>query len=199
MAVIGELLFYRRDQRDLDSVLRWKIESLQQVVDGLPELIFKDKSDEEIATLIQTQESIVPLQLDFDAATPSVRETQVEVSDYFSKGAVRVAGLEGKKAVPFTGDAGLWDLRPNPYDMNPPRGEVRPEQLIVGIAVRESESEQVAAYLSEVLARVETYIERQTSQIERHNESISRHAAQWIIARRQRISKASELLKSLGG
>ncbi len=61
MAVLGEILFYRRDQVTLDHVLRHEVELLREKVDKVPEKFFSEKSDEEIAAHIATENAIIPL------------------------------------------------------------------------------------------------------------------------------------------
>ncbi|MGX7006170.1 hypothetical protein [Caballeronia sp. KNU42] len=200
MGVLGDILFYRRDQVDLDDTLRHRVEQLRAKVDGLPEKLFSEKSDEEIATNIAQEEAVKPLAVDFAAGTPSVREMQVEVQDQFGfeRGPVHVSGLEVTKSVPFKGDPELWRLRTNPWGMNPPRGEVRGDKLVIGISVRAQQTEEAARYIEETIAQIPEYLQRQEAQITQHNASLAQHAMQWISMRRQRLSAASDLLKKLG-
>jgi hypothetical protein len=201
MAATGDLLFYRRDQVGLDDALRHQVELLRGKVDGLPEKFFSEQSDDEIAAHIAKEHAIQPLVVDFDAATPSVQETQVEVHDQFrfDRGTVRVAGLLATKLIPFKGDPELWRLRTNPYSMNPPRGEIRGDKLVVGISVPAQQADEAARYIDQTIAQIPEYLQRQETQIATHNASLATHAMQWIKLRRQRLGSASDLLKKLGG
>jgi hypothetical protein len=199
MAALGELLFYRRDQAGLDDVLRHQVELLQGRVDALPDNFFSEKSDAEIAAHVAGEAALKPLVVDFAAATPSVQETTVEVRDMFERGTVRVAGLKATKAIPFTGDPELWRLRTNPFNMNPPRGEIRSGKLIIGIEVPAQEADQAARYIDDAIAQIPEYLQRQEAQIAQHNESLATQAMRWITIRRQRLGSAADLLKKLGG
>lgn len=201
MAVLGELLFYRRDQVDLDAVLRHQTELLRQRVDKLSDKLFSEKSDDEIAELVAKEAAIKPLEVDFAAAKPSVEETQVEVHDRygFERGPTRVAGLRATKAIPFKGDPDLWRLRTNPFNMNPPRGDIRGGNLIVGITVPAQQADEAAKYIEDTINQIPEYLARQAAQIERHNASLADQAMQWVKARRQRLGSAADLLKKLGG
>lgn len=201
MAIVGDLLFFRRDQVALDDVMRHEVAVLRNKVDALPDNLFADKSDEEIAANVAKEHALQPLSIDLAAATPNVEETQVEVEDQFGfrRGPIRVAGLLATKSIPFLGNSNLWHLRPNPYDMNPPRGLVQGNQLVIGISVPAAQADEGARYIANTIARIPQYLQSQGAQISQHNASLSTHAIQWIKARRQRLGSAADLLKKLGG
>jgi hypothetical protein len=123
MAALGDLLFYRRDQVGLDDVLRRQVELLPGNVDALPDKLFSEKSDQDIAQYLAKEHAVEPLSVDFAAAKPNVQETQVEVHDQFgfNRGPIRAPGLLATKSIPFKGDPALWRLRTNPFNMNPQR------------------------------------------------------------------------------
>jgi len=201
MSAVGELLFYRRDQVDLDGVLRHQLELLRGKVDALPDQLFSEKTDEGIAQYLAKQHAVEPLSVDFAAAKPNVQETRVEVRDQFgfNRGPIRVPGLLATKAIPFKGDPGLWRLRTNPFNMHRPHGEVRGNMLIIGIAVPAQQADEAARYIERTIGQIPEYLQRQEAQIARHNASIAQTSLQWIRARRQRLGSASDLLKKLGG
>lgn len=201
MAALGDLLFYRRDGAGLDDILRHEVRLLQSRVDALPDKFFTDHSDDQIAAHIAEQHAIQPLKADFGAAKASVVETQVEVQDQFGfrRGPIRVPGLLATKSIPFQGDPELWRLRTNPFNMNPPRGEVRGNTLVIGITVPAQQADEAKRYIDQALAQIPEYLQRQEAQIAQHNASLATHAMQWITARRQRLGSAADLLKKLGG
>jgi len=202
MAVVGELLFYHRNGVDLDDILRHNsTKNLRDVVDGLAEKIFQESSDEEIADKVASEMRIEPLEVDFDGAVPKVEETQVEIRDAygFDRGPIRVAGLRATKTIPFKGDANLWHLRTNPFDMNPPHGEVRGKYLVVGIEVSAQQGDQAAQYIDGAIKSISEYVKRQRAQIEPYNESLKKAALPFIQQRRSRLGNAADLLKKLGG
>lgn len=162
MAALGELLFYRRDQVGLDDVLRHQVELLRGKVDALPDELFSAKSDEEIAQHLAKESAVEPLSVDFAAAKPNVQEAQVEVHDQFgfNRGPIRVPGLLATKSIPFKGDAVLWRLRTNPYTMNPPRGDVRGNMLVIGISVPAQQADEAARYIERTIEQIPEYLTR---------------------------------------
>ncbi|WP_036263117.1 hypothetical protein [Methylocapsa aurea] len=201
MGVIGELLFYRRDQVDLDAVLRNKVDAVRAVVDRLSDHEFATKKNDELAALVDKSERMTPLEVHFDKATPHVEEAQVDVQDQFGfeGGTVRVAGLMATKTIPFSGDSMLWSLRTNPYNLNPPRGVVRGQNLVIGITVRVQQADEAKRYIDDVIARLPEYLGWQRSQIETYNNGLTGRAMPRIQERRARLSQASDVLKKLQG
>jgi hypothetical protein len=199
MAVIGELLFYRQDRVDLDAVLRHHVTLLRDKVDSLPEQLFSQKTDEEIADQLAASEAIEPLRVDFASAKAQVEEVQVEVHDQFGfeRGPIRVPGLRATKTIPFRGDRDLWHLRTNPFNLNPPRGEVRGQSLVIGIEVPAQQADEAKRYIDQAMESLPEYLERQKAQIEAHNARIAANAIPLIQQRRSRLSQASDLLKKL--
>ena len=199
MAVIGELLFFQRGGPDLDDVLRHHAsEGLRKEAEQLPSSAF-GQTDEEIAKQIATKMALSPLQVDFDAAKPSVEETTVDVSHEFHYGfprGGRVPGLEVSKTIPFTGDRELWKLKTNPFNLNPPRGEVRHGAVRIGLTVPTDRAETATTYLDDTIKNINECLQRQEAQIAQHNAGLEQAALQFIRARRSRVGVAADLLKS---
>lgn len=195
MRIHGDVLFLRRNMPALAQALDYRRNQLRAKVDKLPEKLFRDKSDEEIAADIAKSEAIVPLQIDLDNAIADVTETQMEVrDDYgFRPGTFRVAALEATKRVPFTGDPKLWELHPSQYDTNPPRGEIRGSFLTVGMAVRPQQGEQAKQHIDATLASVLKYVTAQRGQIEAYNARISGEVLPLLYERRARLDQATAL------
>lgn len=201
MAALGELLFYRRDQVDLDTILRAQAEQLRTKIDALPDRTFQEKTDQEIANELAVSEAIAPLVVDFDKAQAAVSEVQLEVHDRFGfdRGPVRVAGLRATKTIPFTGDRDLWRLRTNPYNMNPPRGDVKGESVVIAIEVPAQQADEAKRYIDDTIAALPEYLERSRAQVEAHNARIAATAMPLLQGRRGRLGQASDLLKKLQG
>jgi hypothetical protein len=202
MAVFGELLFFKRNGATLDDVLRHHAgEGVRQEVERLPSSAF-EQTDEEIAKQIAAKMALTPLQVDFDGAKPNVQETTVDVSQSFDYGfprGGRAPGLEVTKTIPFSGDRELWHLQTNPFNMNPPRGEVLQKAVRIGTTVPTAHGDQAASYLEATIREIKECMQRQEAQIARHNAGLEQAAIHQIRARRSRVGAASDLLKKLGG
>jgi hypothetical protein len=197
MSGMGDLLFVRRDRVDLDAVLRHRAEvKVRELVDGLAESAFTNQTDEQLTQEVYKAAELKPLSVDFDKATAAVTEVPFETNSVFGD-RIRIKGLRATKTIPFTGDADLWHLLTNPHDMNPPRGSVSRQNVVVGINVREPEGDQAMAYISDTVARIKTYLGRQAEQIEAYNKALPARIKPIIQQRRSRLSSATDLLKKL--
>ena len=197
MAVLGELLFHRRDGVGLDDVLRHQGEQgVRDAVDGLPDTVFSSESDDALTGRLVKQLSIEPLKLLLDQAKAEVKEITLEIQDVFHERA-RVKGLRATKAIPFTGDPNLWAFRPNPYDFNPPYGQVSGQKVILGMDVREHDAEQAASHIKHAIATIEKYIKTQEVEINTFNSGLAAKVLPQIQLRRARLGKATDLLKKL--
>lgn len=197
MAVLGDLLFHRKNDRaDLDTVLRHQTAILREKVDALPEALFASKTDDELAAVVAKSERIEPLEVDFSSAKADVVETQVEVHDHFD-GMVRVAGLRATKSIPFKGDAELWRLKTYPSSLNGIFGKVSGQKLIIGIEVRASQGDEAKRHIDDTIASLAEPLEQQRVLVEAHNNQIAANAIPHIQQRRARLSQASDLLKKL--
>lgn len=199
MAVLGELLFQRRDQVDLDTALRLQAQNLRGKVDALPDRAFQERTDQEIAQELAASEAIEPLTLDLTKAKADVSETPVEVHDPFgfNRGPARVAGLRATKSIPFRGDPELWKLRTNPSNFNPPRGEVQGRHLFIGIEVPAQQSDEAKRYIDQTIGALTEWLDQSRAQVEAHNARIAATAMPFIQQRRARLGRASDLLKKL--
>jgi hypothetical protein len=196
MAIIGELLFYNGNSLDLGDVLRHQAsQGLSQAVDAIPEADFAKHTDEELALRTAERASMRPLTVEFDKAEPQVTPTTVTVRDFGQM--ITVKGYRITKAIPFSGDPQLWQLKTNPANFNPPRGEVRRGQLVIGIELPEAQAERAAEELDRTVAGIREYLGWQGAQIQQHNATLREQALPLIQRRRVYLSKGAALLDSL--
>ena len=198
MSVMGDLLFYHSRGPDLGDVLRDHIANgLGKAADSVSEHDFATHSDEQLAEQLITRQAFKPLVVEFEKAQPEVKEVTLNVSDYGQT--IPVRGFRITKAIPFTGNVELWRLKPNSFDMNPPRGDIQRGKLVIGIELPEAQSARAAEYLDETIKGIHRYLEWQTAQIGQHNASLLDQALPLVQQRRVSLEKRAALLKSLKG
>lgn len=202
MAVKGELLFYpsgRRDRASLADLLRHQQQQgLVSQVDSLSTSDFQSLSDDELLEKVNGQLQIEPLTLLRDEGDGQVTEQNISVQSPFG-GLVTVKGLKIVQSVPFKGEADLWHLQPSTFDLNPPHGEIRGSNVVVGIDVREGQQEIAIQHIKGTLDNIERNIERQKAQLVAYNESLAGLIRPAIAARRSTLQSASDLSSKLKG
>jgi hypothetical protein len=200
VAVLGELLFYSGFRRaTLSDALRHNLETnVSAEVDKLRDSEFASKSDEELVAMIVERCKATPLELNLDAAKGDAQPTRLDVQDVFGDRAT-VDGFRITKAIPFEGDAVLFELQPNQFDMSPPRGEVRGNRVIVGMEVRGSATADAEGYINEQVADIQKYIGWQAEALAQHNAAVPGTARVAIKRRRANSDKASEIARRLSG
>lgn len=148
---------------------------------------FIDKYDVEIPVLIH--EGIV--------ATHHEREVQV----YFNwdREMRSVPGEAYDFEVPFEGEADVFKLRPNPYDMSPPQAVVRSHLLTFTVVDRALSPEAVKSELDSRLAAIEKYLEAHRRQWGGFKQQLSSAVVAEIASRRTKLLEQKDTASKLSG
>jgi hypothetical protein len=199
VSVIGEPLFYNANGAGIDDAIRTQEPKTRAMVDQIADRVFDSQSDEEIIAKIVAEARFDPLVVNFEGAVANVEETTLEVRDSFGweRGTVPVPAFRVTKAIPFTGDAGIWRLMTGQWSSSMPHGEVRGDKLIVGIVVRTQQADEAKAYLDRTIEQIGKYVPRQKAQIDAYNESLPGLVRPLVELRRNRRGAAAELLGKL--
>lgn len=198
MNVLGEPLFWQSEP-DLNDVLFQARELALTRVDKLPIETFAI-TDDMIADELARASAIHPILLLLDKAEPNIDEPPVTVNDGYRdgyRGSMRLMGLQVTKSIPFEGDPRLLHLRPTSYDLNPPRGKIHGNVLIIGKGFRESEGEDAKHYIKDTEISIDKYLAFQRSQIEAHNGTLAAAIKPRVAERRARLAKAAAIQKEL--
>jgi hypothetical protein len=199
MAVIGNVLFRRVDLRD--TLQRLAKDVLWQEFDRLQDGDFAKHTDEKLVEQVVAKASMTPLEVAFDIATFKVEGTTVDVTgrfDYNMGGRpLPINGFRVTKAIPFKGDRQLWNMKPNPRGMNPPHGEIRAQELVIGKEVPEPEVDQAKQYIDEVVEKLREHLGYQEEQLQQHNDSLPDLTLRLVKQRRANITKAAVIQKML--
>lgn len=202
MSVDGELLFCgrrRNDRATLSDLLRhYQQAGVGAEVDRIPVSDFDKYSDDEIADTVSAKLLIEPINLLRAEGEGKVTEKDIEVHSHWD-GRVQVPGLHVVHTVPFTGDADLFELKPDTFDLNPPRGTVRGSTIVVGIGVRANEQQAAIDYIKGTLDNIEQNIERQKGALNAYNDDIRAQVFPAVQARRAKLQAASSLSNKLKG
>ncbi|MGJ0509187.1 MAG: hypothetical protein ACR652_19100 [Methylocystis sp.] len=131
------------------------------------------------------------------------RETQVEVHDsfrygHFDSGPLIMTGTAVELSVPFTGDAGLFRVKPSTWSSVLPRGEVKDGLLVLQIEGAQLNAEQVKNGLTQQLDAVKQHLNWLRSSIDPFNASIRQIAKGHLEQRRGKLLADQSLVAGLG-
>jgi hypothetical protein len=193
VAIIGEILFSRRDHADVRDVVRHVSGLLRQRVDEYDERRFDAQSDAEVVAALVRDLRIEPLHVDFDAGQKKIEELTLSVRDVFGDEA-RVPGLRVTKTFPFTGDPDLWHFGTGQWGSSMPQGEIVGWKLSVGMEVRASEGETAAAHITSTVQEIKHHLELQRGPLEEFNATLPGLLMPLVQERRRRRGAAQDLL-----
>ncbi|NHQ82824.1 hypothetical protein HA051_14725 [Chromobacterium vaccinii] len=132
------------------------------------------------------------------------RETKIDVSGdrrrYFSNPGqpFYVNGTTVEISVPFEGDSEAFKVQPTSYTMNPPRAEIKNNNLVIKIEGTDLSADQVRNEVNRTISDIEGYLATLRSNTQGWNTQIRSLAHAAIEQRRTKLLKDRNLLGDLG-
>jgi hypothetical protein len=200
LAAMDELLFHGPW---LSDALTGQTEKMRQAVKGEPETNLLQADAEAWAeALAHHYGAECPNLMTDDVWQEPPADTTVDVSydnmrafrDPYSERARNFPGYRVVVHFPFEGDAGVFKLRPNQYTMDPPRGRVGKNELLLTITFPQDQPRQIDPAAQEFLSNVQRYLGWARGEIETFNAQLKHQAMSAIAGRRQRISQRDAAL-----
>lgn len=179
------------------SELRKEIEAmdgdrlLNTSVDDLAHY-FEKKFQIEVPTLL-TEEIVV-----------DQREMQIDVSRdpmriiHDKSRPFNITGTEIEVEIPFQGEAEAFQIKPNPYTLNPPRAEIRGNTLAIRISGLDLKPENVKQEIDRSIASIESYLKNLRGNVVGLNNQLFAEAKSAIEQRRQKLLANRNLVSALG-
>ena len=183
---------------DAANAMASQVSSACDEVSKLPEKrILETESDALVRYFIEKYDVEIPV-LIRDGIVATHHERPIEVYSQWDRELRSVPGEAYDFEVPFKGDADIFKLRPNSFDLSPPRAVVRQQLLTFTIADRQLAPEGVKDELDARLASIEKYLESHRRQWAGFNRYLSSSVVAEIDSRRKKFleqkDKASTLL-----
>lgn len=194
--MIVDLLFSRGE---LDQALRSTEAALIKDVDAWDAEQLLTQPEHEIAAHLADKHSVRPPVLrrgDMYAEEPT--DGRRMVSDRLFDETVEVSVSSLRVHVPFEGEEVFFSLRPNRFTLNPPRAQVRSNELIFEFEDRELNGERISTSLDRELGSIEHYLEASTEMAARHNGSVMDTALSAIRQRKERLLADRSTVAGLG-
>lgn len=102
-------------------------------------------------------------------------------------------------ALRFTGDCGLFKLRPNQYHSNPPRGDVQQGEVRMTFGLDPSRPpESVRQEVEHWVGNIRQFVEWQRPQIDGWNQQVEQLAKTLFTARKERHLKKNSMVAAIG-
>lgn len=191
---MDDLLF---SSGDLAAALDEQAARMRQAVEAEREESLKQADAEEWAASLAHHFAVACPELKIDQISREpVQEVKVDVSGDRSRDfragsrlAYNYPGYRVIVHIPFDGDAGVFSLRPNQFNFNPPRGRVKGQDLLKTIEYAQDTKPAIDSEADEFINSANMWLAWSRGQIDSFNNSIEQQAGQAIEARRQRIEQ----------
>jgi len=199
---VGELLFNEGDLgASLDAMQRKLVE---EVTSAPAEHVLHVDEDAWAAALADRWAVDCPALRSAEMWQDEPKEVQVDVrydhgrAVYDRSQPVMWPGFRVVVHIPFDGDHGVFELRPNQYSHNPPRAEVRGQDLVDVIEYPRETPVDIAARAQHLASTVEQWLGWARSQIGAYNASLEAEARSAIVHRRESITSHQAHIAATG-
>jgi TIR domain len=198
---VNSLLFYRVNIFD---VLAYQEKRVKEEVDRLDSHRIQSVPEDELVLHMASRFKIEIPVLEEDKAFVSHREVNVDVSRdpmrmiFDRSSPFYIKGTEITFTVPFKGEPDLFEVRPQTFNMNPPRGEIAGHEI--RLAYR-STNENAAAIKTEYqmsIQSIKQHLGWLENSIASFNSTLGQKIQTLIAQRRQKLAATADMISSLG-
>lgn len=151
---------------DLNAFLSHQGNSCDETLDSLPRQNLDRATLDGIVEDFVNRFTVTPITLLEGAVSFSVDETQIDVSRDPQRcindrsEPFYIPGIQVEYYVPFMGNQTLFQYRPNSFDLNPPRAEIRGSELVLIFRRTDSDAAATKTLFYTQLDKVKTYLSR---------------------------------------
>jgi len=196
-----------------DDVLFWKYDcsgvaqaqkaAARKDIEKLSKQTFEIKSVDELRVELASKYSLEVPKLQKSDISVKLREVQIDVRGdrfrhYSSGGPHYVTGTAVDVRMPFTGDAEMFQVKPNIWTTSIPRGRVQSGALIYTVEDTSLSQEKVKSEIDFWVASVETWLGHLEQSISSFPQELSREIEGLLVARKMKVERDSSLISGLG-
>jgi hypothetical protein len=189
---------------DLRPTLEALTTRARKSVESIPEASFKAQDPSEVATKIFAENSVAPIELTEGAISVSAGDADIDrrrIPDMdwgFPGESPTIRGTRVTYSVPFTGDAGLFKIKPSRWTTSVPYATVGKNELLFSYDVQTSAVVGTKSMFEKDLASTKQWLSWGREEVDRHNSELVGVIEQAVDARTVRHVAASEGLAALG-
>jgi hypothetical protein len=193
---------YLFSKGDLSSALDGQMRSVPRLVEEIPRDQFLATSVDTLVEHLVAKLAIDPLVLHEEHMSMEHGETKIDVTGRFEYGGsldgrpVHAGGHQLTFHLPFSGDAQLWDMRPNVWSSVAPQGLVDTRRKVLTITFRNTANTEQQWYQNELnssLQLIRQSVDAQSSMLAQYQRDLPARARNAVTHRRGQVSKLHDL------
>lgn len=190
---------YLFSTQDGGEVIRGQVNAACVEADGLQEQRLLNTDVEAlVAYFLEKYEVVVPT-LDRDEMEGTHHERQFEAYDQWDKCTRMVPGEAYDFEVPFIGEAAVFRMRPNSFDLSPPIAVVTGNKLRFTVAERTLAPDTVKQKVNALLDSIDQYLNWHRSMWSSYPDQLEREVRERIEARKTRLLQQKSSAAALTG
>ena len=196
-----DLLFYGGDLR---SVLAGHEQAFSKEIGSLSEDRVLNTSPDDLCDYFVEKYKVEPIVINESGIEVDYGDAQIDISQRFAYAVhdrsrpVHVTGTRITFFVPFSGDPDLFKWQPSTFNFNPPRGDVRGNELVFIYDRTAQDAPNIRNDFEREKQNVEQYLSWITSDVEQFNSTIRHKASQQIAIRREKLIQDRGVVQNLG-
>lgn len=198
---MNDILFH---QADLNTVLQAQEQNMVSEIDGLSEDRLLNTPVDDLCKYFVEKYNIEPVEINEAGIQADYGDAKVDVSHRFEYAVLDrnqptyVTGTKFTFYLPFSGDPNLFKCRPATFNYNPPRADIRENEILMIYERTVSEADKIQAEFKRDLENLQNYLGWIKRDLSPFNTAIMGKAKQRIEARRQKLLKDRGLAEKIG-
>lgn len=207
---LGECFVIKREwdllfsEYDLHQVLQQQLLRINDYVLQISKDRFGRESNDFLAASVASELVVSPLTIHEDKITVSSKDTKVDVSHDFMRGAwdrsepSYVDGIEVTYHLPFSGDSTLWKCHPSSFTHDPPRALIDPKELRFPYDQADRDVSATKKEFQEDIASIKKWLSWVNSQVKEYNSTLEAAVGMRIAKRHEELGRTVSELAALG-
>jgi hypothetical protein len=189
------ILYFNRT--DMNSVLDGQRKEADRAVEAInADVLLSTPTEDHVATIAERYALDIPVLQRDQAHLEEPREITMAIQDYGRT--IHRSGTLLTLVVSFTGDAGMFWVRPNTFDSAPPRGNLNGNTMLLRVRGTDLNQEAVSKAFNSTLDDFARYLAWQRASADQFNPEIARRVRSEIEARKARLLADRNLVANLG-
>lgn len=190
---------------DIFGFLNNRQQRLENEVNGIDSRAIQQTPEEELVHALAARYKLAVPVLQEDNAYADYREIDVDVSRdpmrrfFFDEGGpAHVKGTEITFFLPFKGNGGLFDIRPQTFTTNPPRGEIEGQEIRLTYQRTDTNAEAVKSDYQRTLGSIKQYLGWLETSVLDFNRKIGFLVQTLINERKRKLAATSGMMQAIG-